>query len=131
MAENPKAVVDAIINEGKDNTISDELKIRPMTIRRYAFLEKLDSPFLNPDVKFSVSTILPSLYVACSDNETLRKYAAYKQSDIDKLYNDAYEWSDNIQIDIIPQLITSVTDQLLEMNKVSPTQRESDPAKKN
>ena len=129
--ENPKTVVDAILNEGKTNDISIDIKSYPMTIRRYAFLEKIDSPFLNPDVKFSVNTILPSLYVACSDNETLRKYAAYKQSDIDKLYNDAYEWSDNIQIDFIPQLITSVTDQLLEMNKVSPTQRESDPAKKN
>lgn len=129
--ENPKTVVDAILNEGKTNDISIDIKSYPMTIRRYAFLEKIDSPFLNPDVKFSVNTILPSLYVACSDNETLRKYSAYKQSDIDKLYNDAYEWSDNIQIDIIPQLITSVTDQLLEMNKVSPTQRESDPAKKN
>ena len=119
--ESPKSVVDAIINEGKDNTISDELKIHPMTIRRYAFLEKLNSPFLNPDVKFSVNSILPSLYVAASDNATLKKYTTYKQSDMEMLINDAYDWSDSLDLSKIPVIIDQITNQLLEMNKVSPT----------
>ena len=98
MAENPKAVVDAIINEGKTSTISGGLKVHQMTIRRYAFLEKLNSPFLNPDVKFTVNSILPSLYVMVCENDVLKKYSAYNDSDMNKLINDAYDWSDTADL---------------------------------
>ena len=107
--ESPKAVVDAIINEGKDNTISGELKIHQLTIRRYAFLEKLNSPFLNPDVKFTVNSVLPSLYVMVCENDVLKKYSAYNDSDMNKLINDAYDWSDTADLSNIPVLIENIT----------------------
>lgn len=121
MAENPKAVVDAIINEGKPSTISGELKVHQMTIRRYAFLEKLNSPFLNPDVKFTVNSILPSLYVMVCENDVLKKYSTYNDSNMNKLIDDAYDWSDTADLSQIPMLIDRITSELLEMNKVSPT----------
>ena len=121
MAENPKAVVDAIINEGKPSTISGGLQVHPVTIRRYAFLEKLNSPFLNPDVKFTVNSILPSLYVMTSENDVLKKYSTYNDSNMNKLIDDAYDWSDTADLSQIPMLIDRITSELLEMNKVSPT----------
>lgn len=129
--ENPKTVVDAILNEGKTNETASGVKVYQMTIRRYAFLEKLDSPFLNPDVKFSVSTVIPSLYVATSDNDTLKRYSAYGTGDIERICQDAYDWADGISLDAIPDIINAVTNQLLEMNKVSPTQSEGSNSKKN
>ena len=47
-AKNPKIVVDAIIDQNGQEV--NTVKIYPVTIRRYAFLEKLNSPFINPEV---------------------------------------------------------------------------------
>lgn len=43
---NPKLVVDALIDSGEK--AADKTSVQQMTIRRYAWLEKLDSPFLDP-----------------------------------------------------------------------------------
>ena len=114
-AKNPKIVVDAIIDQNGQEV--NRVKIYPVTIRRYAFLEKLNSPFINPEVKFTVNTIIPSVYVMTRTKDELKKYAS---NDIEKLVSDSFDWSDSLDMDDVPQMIKAVTKQFTEINKASP-----------
>ena len=79
----------------------------------------IDSPFLNPEVKFGISTVIPTAYVFCSTSENLRKYTS---KDIDKLISDAYAWADEkLTLDDTPELIKNITDQMMKLNKASPS----------
>ena len=124
-AKNPQIVVDAIINQnGQDvNTV----KIYPVTIRRYAFLEKLNSPFINPEVQFTVNTIIPSVYVMTRTKDELKKYAS---NDIEKLVSDSFDWSDSLDMDDVPEMIKAVTKQFTEINRASPDSVEDNSKKK-
>ena len=123
--KNPKIVVDAIIDQnGQDvNTV----KIYPVTIRRYAFLEKLNSPFINPEVQFTVNTIIPSVFVMTRTKDELKKYAS---NDIEKLIADSFDWSDSLDMDDVPDMIKAVTKQFTEINKASPDSTEDNSKKK-
>ena len=82
MAKNPKIVVDAILDsDGKE---VNNIKIYPMTIRRYAWFEKLNSPFINSEVKFDVNGVIPSVYVMCKSKDELKKY---NSNDIEKPFH--------------------------------------------
>ena len=123
--KNPQIVVDAIIDQ--NGTEVNTVKIYPVTIRRYAFLEKLNSPFINPEVQFTVNTIIPSVYVMCKTKEELKKYAS---NDIEKLIADSFDWSDSLNMDDIPQMIKVVTKQFTEINRASPDSTEDNSKKK-
>ena len=114
-SKNPKIVVDSILDSnGKE---INNIKIYPMTIRRYAWFEKLNSPFINSEVKFDVNGVIPSVYVMCKSKDELKKY---NSNDIEKLISDAFDWSENLSMNDIPDMITSVTKQMQELNKASP-----------
>lgn len=116
--KNPKLVVDAII-ENNDEKTETNVKVFPMTIRRYAILEKLDSPFIDPTVDFEINTIIPTAFVMCTPKDKLREYMAH---DIEKLIEDAYDWSEDLDINDIPDMVKAITKQLNDMNKASPDQ---------
>lgn len=124
--KNPKIVVDSILNSNGED-INSEIKVYPMTIRRYALFEKLNSPFINSDVKFDVSNIIPSVYVMCSTKEKLKEYSS---NDIEKLISDAFDWSEDLSMNDIPKMITSVTKQMEELNKASPDATDNNSKKK-
>lgn len=125
MAKNPKIVVNAILDsDGKE---INDIKIYPVTIRRYAFLEKLNSPFINPDVKFDVNSIIPSVYVMTLTKDELKKY---NSNDIEKLISDSFDWSDSLNMDDIPKMITAVTKQMQEINHASPDATDNNSKKK-
>lgn len=73
-----------------------------MTIRRYALLEKLDSPFIGGNGDFTVDAIVPAAYVLCSPKDKLREYAA---SDKKKLVEDAFDWSESLEVSDLPALV--------------------------
>ena len=124
-AKNPQIVVDAIIDQNGQEV--NTVKIYPVTIRRYAFLEKLNSPFINPEVQFTVNTIIPSVFVMTRTKDELKKYAS---NDIEKLTSDSFDWSDSLDMDDVPQMIKAVTKQFTEINKASPDSTEDNSKKK-
>lgn len=114
--KNPKIVTDNIIDSDGSKT-ANGISIYPMTIRRYAWFEKLNSPFINADVKFDVSNIIPSVYVMCLMKEDLKKYGS---NDVEKIKQDAFDWSEDLSLNDIPDMITAVTKTITELNKASP-----------
>lgn len=113
---NPKIVVDEILDSnGKD--ISNNIKIYPMTIRRYAFFERLESPFIDSTKKFDVNGIIPSVYVMCMTKEKLKKYGS---NDLEQLKQDALDWSEDLSLSDIPEMIIAVTKIMTDLNKASP-----------
>jgi hypothetical protein len=125
MANNPKIVVDAILDsDGKE---VNNIKIYPMTIRRYAWFEKLNSPFINSEVKFDVNGVIPSVYVMCKSKDELKKY---NSNDVEKIISDAFDWSEALSMNDIPDMITSVTRQMQELNKASPDATDNSEGKK-
>ena len=123
ISANPKAVIDAIIEA--PNTFGD-VTIGDITILKYAYLEKLHSPFIDPSQEFTVENIAPSIYVLAADKKELRKYG----SSIDELKLDALEWADeHLKIKDVPAVIKAVVDKLTQINKAAPSGTASDPKK--
>lgn len=117
MNDNHPIITDAIIDH--DSKVNPNgIAIYPLTIRRYALLEKIESPFINGETKFNVNSVIPSAYVMCSDNDTLKKYSS---SSIDVLRNDAFDWSENLEVNDIPDMMDAIIKQLETLNKVAPS----------
>lgn len=121
----PKIVIENVLdNNGTNLKESNKIQIYPISITRYAFLELLNSPFLNPNIEFGISNIIPTAYVFCTTSENLRKYSS---KDIDKLISDSYAWADdNLSLDDTPELIKNITDQMMKLNKAAPNSVSSD-----
>ena len=123
ISANPKAVIDAIIEA--PNTFGD-VTIGDITILKYAYIEKLHSPFIDPSQEFTVENIAPSIYVLAADKKELRKYG----SAVDELKLDALEWADeHLKIKDVPAVIKAVVDKLTQINKAAPSGAASDPKK--
>ena len=123
ISANPKAVIDAIIEA--PNTFGD-VTIGDITILKYAYLEKLHSPFIDPSQEFTVENIAPSIYVLAADKKELRKYG----SSVDELKLDALEWADeHLKIKDVPAVIKAVVDKLTQINKAAPSGAATDPKK--
>ena len=114
--KDPVIVTDSIINS--NGTQAGSVHIYPVTIFRYAWLERLESPFIDPSKKFDVNSIIPTAYVFCNTPDELRKYTT---GDVEKFKNDAFAWADKVlDLDDIPMLIKSITDQMTALNKAAP-----------
>ena len=123
ISANPKAVIDAIIEA--PNTFGD-VTIGDITILKYAYLEKLHSPFIDPSQEFTVENIAPSIFVLAADKKELRKYG----SAVDELKLDALEWADeHLKIEDVPAVIKAVVDKLTQINKAAPSGAAADPKK--
>lgn len=113
--KNPDIVIDAIIDAPSkfgDVTIGD------VTILKYAYLEKLKSPFVNPETSFSVENIIPSVYVLAVEKSVLKQYGA----DLERLKLDALDWADdNLKLDDVPDIIKCVVSKFTTVNKAAPT----------
>lgn len=112
--EDPKIVVDAILAEGNPD---EQIKVYPVTIRRYALLEKLDSPFINPEKQFTVDSIVPSVFVMTRSAEELKKFC---NAGPDAVRDAAFTWSEDLPLDDIPKMVKAVTDQFLNLQKAAP-----------
>lgn len=111
----PQAVLDAVIDAPK--TFS-KIDIGDITILKYAYLEKLHSPFIDPKQEFTVENIAPAVFVLAKDKKELRKYG----NDIEALKLDALEWIDeNVELSEVPAVIKTVVDKLTAINKAAPS----------
>lgn len=111
----PQAVLDAVIDAPK--TFS-KIQIGDITILKYAYLEKLHSPFIDPNQEFTIDNIAPAIFVLAKDKKELRKYG----NDIETLKLDALEWIDeNVELSEVPAVIKTVVDKLTAINKAAPS----------
>lgn len=67
------------------------MELHPLTVSRYAWLEKLDSPFLTKGSEFKVSTVVPTIWALAASKEELKAAAS---EDIAALKERALEWAD-------------------------------------
>ena len=116
----PKAAINSILD---DETTINHTTVYPITLARYALLELVDSPFIGSGKDMSISNILPSLYIMTHDKSELKGITS---RNIDKLYEKATEWADDMGIDEIPEIIKEVIEKVNELMKTSPTSGQDD-----
>lgn len=105
-SNNPKMVIEAVIEAPKK---FGNVELGSITILKYAYLEKIHSPFIDSKQEFSVDNIIPSVFVLASNKSALRKYG----NDIDALKFDALEWADeNLKLDDVPEIIKEIVSKL-------------------
>lgn len=121
----PAIVADSIVNDNKNNS---NISIFKMTIRRYAWLELLDSPFINPESQFNIANLLPTAYVMCISKEELKKY---KTSDVEKLKEDAMDWGEQFSLKDMPDIVQAISKNLKDMNDAAPSESSAGNPKKN
>lgn len=103
-SEDPKIVVDAILAEGNQD---EQIKVYPVTIRRYALLEKLGSPFIDPEKQFTIDSIVPSAFVMTRSVEELKKFCNVGP---DSVRDAAFVWSEDLSLDDMPKMVKAITD---------------------
>lgn len=114
MSTEPKLAVEAVLDS--DQSVAG-ITVRKITAGRYAWLERLDSPFTDFEKKFTLDNLIPSLYVVQVETEKLRQYSC---RDVDKLKDDAFAWSDEIDLDKIGPAVDVVMDQFRDILKIAP-----------
>ena len=123
--KNPNIVLDAVIDAPKT---FGKITINDITILRYAYLEKIHSPFIDTSVDFSMENVIPSIYVLAADKKELRKYG----TDVEALRLDALEWADeNLSLDDVPEVIKVVVGKLVDINRAAPNGTGEEDPKKN
>ena len=115
---NPKTAVDAILDSEK--TING-ITIYPMTLARYALLELVESPFVTPNVKFTISNLVPSFFICCS---TIDQLKGINSKNLDKLNDRALEWAETLPQTAIDKLIPDIMQSLGLINKMAPNSGE-------
>ena len=120
---NPKTAVDAILDS--DKTING-ITIYPMTLARYALLELVESPFVTPNVKFSISNLVPSFFICCAPLERIK---GINSKNLDKLNDRALEWAETLPQTAIDKLIPAIMESLGLIKKLTP-QNGEDQSKK-
>ena len=120
---NPKTAVDAILDS--ENKI-DGITIYPMTLARYALLELVESPFVTPNVKFTINNLVPSFFICCSPIDQLK---GINSKNIDQLNDRALEWAETLPQSAIDKLIPAIMEALGLINKITP-QNGEDQSKK-
>ena len=122
--QNPDIVIDAITNT--DKTYSG-ITINTPTIRRYAYLEKLKSPFIFGDINFDLENVVPSVYVLAATKDELKHLSG---KSVDEIKEIAMDWADdNLDMKILPYIIKDVVEVFTKINESAP-QSTNDTSKK-
>ena len=113
--QNPAIVIDALTNENKSYS---KVIINQPTIRRYAFLEKLKSPFVFSDIGFELENVIPSVYVLAVEKEQLKNLAG---KSVDEIREAAMDWADeNLEMKDLPEIIKDVIAVFTKINDSAP-----------
>lgn len=122
--KNPGLVLDAITSAPSqfgDVTIGD------VTILKYAYLEKMKSPFVDASSDFSVENVAASVFALSQDKAELKKYGG----DVEKLKADALDWADeHLRMEDVPEIIRAVVAKFQALNKAAPSSAGGDGKKK-
>jgi len=120
-ADNPKIVVDAVLDEEKT---FGKIKLQQITVYKYCLLERLNSPFINPDGEFTIDSIAPTVFVLSKSRDELKEYVG----DLDKLKEAALDFlDDNLTVSDVPDIMKTVVKMFVDLNKAAP---QSDAEKK-
>ena len=120
---NPRTAVDTILDSEK--TINGTT-VYPMTLARYALLELVESPFVTPNVKFTINNLVPSFFICCSPIDQLK---GINSKNLDKLNDRALEWAETLPQSAIDELIPAIMESLGLIKKLTP-QNGEDKSKK-
>ena len=113
--QNPDIVIDAITNTDKTY---NGITINTPTIRRYAYLEKLKSPFVFGDVGFELENVIPSVYVLAATKDELKVLSG---KSIDEIKDIAMDWADdNLDMKTLPDIIKDVVAVFTKINESAP-----------
>lgn len=122
--QNPDIVIDAITNTDKTYSC---ITINTPTIRRYAYLEKLKSPFIFGDINFDLENVVPSVYVLAATKDELKRLSG---KSVDEIKDIAMDWADdNLDMKILPDIIKDVVEVFTKINESAP-QNTNDTSKK-
>lgn len=119
---NPEKAVDAILEGGEKRTTAG-IVVRPLTLARYAYLEKVKSPLLTgePDVDATLMTA----YVMTCPTEKLKTMTTREE-----IWENAVEWADENELSVVPEIIDQLKRALSRTGAVSPAQGQADDGKK-
>lgn len=112
--QDPKIALDSILENDKQ---FENLTVHTLTIARYALLELLNSPFIDPNIKFSLNNIIPSIYVMCED---IDKLSIYNSKNLDLLKKDAIIFSEKLNPDLLKNIIKEIISKVYTMLKITP-----------
>lgn len=113
--QNPDIVIDAITNTDKTY---NGIKINTPTIRRYAYLEKLKSPFIFGDVNFDLNNVIPSVYILAATKDELKSLSG---KSVDEIKEIAMDWADDaLDIQTLPNIIKDVVALFTKINESAP-----------
>ena len=113
-SSNPEIVLNAVTDGGSK---FGKIELKPVTIYKYALLEKLRSPFIQADGEFTIENIAPTVFVLAKERDELKQY----RNGLDKLRDDAVEWlDDNLEVSDLPDLMKAVVDMFVNLNKAAP-----------
>lgn len=113
--QNPDIVIDAITNTDKTY---NGITINTPTIRRYAYLEKLKSPFVFSDVGFELENVIPSIYVLAATKDELKRLSG---KSVDEIKDIAMDWADdNLDMKTLPDIIKDVVAVFTKINESAP-----------
>ena len=113
--QNPDIVIDAITNT--DKTYSD-ITIHTPTIRRYAYLEKLKSPFIFSDINFDLDNVVPSVYILAATKDELKSLSG---KSVDEIKEIAMDWADDtLDMQTLPDIIKDVVALFTKINESAP-----------
>ena len=113
--QNPDVVIDAITNTDKTY---NGITINTPTIRRYAYLEKLKSPFVFGDIGFELENVVPSIYVLAATKDELKVLSG---KSVDEIKDIAMDWADdNLDMKKLPDIIKDVVAVFTKINESEP-----------
>ena len=113
--QNPDVVIDAITNTDKTY---NGITINTPTIRRYAYLEKLKSPFVFGDIGFELENVVPSIYVLAATKDELKVLSG---KSVDEIKDIAMDWADdNLDMKTLPDIIKDVVEVFTKINESAP-----------
>lgn len=113
--QNPDVVIDAITNTDKTY---NGITINTPTIRRYAYLEKLKSPFVFGDIGFDLENVIPSVYVLAATKDELKSLSG---KSVDEIKEIAMDWADeNLDMKTLPDIIKDVVAVFTKINESAP-----------
>ena len=113
--QNPDVVIDAITNTDKTY---NGITINTPTIRRYAYLEKLKSPFVFGDIGFELEHVIPSIYVLAATKDELKVLSGKR---VDEIKDTAMDWADdNLDMKTLPDIIKDVVEVFTKINESAP-----------
>ena len=88
------------------------------TIRRYAFLEKLKSPFIFSDISFDLENTIPSIYILAIENADIKKLSG---KTVDEIKDIAFDWADeNLEMNDLATIIKDVVAVFTTINDSAP-----------